>query len=115
MTKTLSNDLRHRVIEYLKSGKSHKSCSDLFKISVTTAYRWYKKYLLDGSYEAKKRGGSKRKIDLSKLEEFVTSNPNMTLTLASDKFGVSIYTISYWLNKLGFSYKKNRKPMWKQI
>ena len=39
----------------------------------------------------------------------------MTLKQAAQKFGVSIFTISYWLKRLGYSYKKKTLPTWKQV
>ena len=39
----------------------------------------------------------------------------MTLKKAFQEFGVSIFTISYWLKILGYSYKKKTFPMWKQM
>ena len=38
----------------------------------------------------------------------------MTLKKAAQEFGVSSFTISYWLKKLGYSYKKKPSPIWKQ-
>ena len=38
----------------------------------------------------------------------------MTLKKAAQKFDVSIFTISYWLKRLGYSYKKKTFPIWKQ-
>ena len=77
--------------------------------------RWYRKYKQEGNYIAKKRGGSKRKIDLDELEKYVKGNENMTLKKAAQKFDVSIFTISYWLKILGYVYKKKTFPTWKLI
>lgn len=114
MTKTYSNDLRQRVIDYLDTGSSYKEASKLFKISISSIGRWYRKYKATGNYDAKIRGGSKKKIDLNGLEEYVRSNKDMTLKQAAKNLGVSIFTISYWLRKLGYSYKKKTFPTWKQ-
>ena len=94
---------------------SFKRASIIFKISILALDRWYRKYKQEGNYTAKKRGGSKRKIDIDKLNKHVKENENMTLKEAARKFDVSIFTISYWLKKLGYSYKKKRSPMWKQM
>ena len=115
MTKSYSEDLRKKVIEYLSEGNSYDKASKLFKISVSAIGRWFRKYKKDGNYEAKKRGGSKRRIALEGLREYVESNENMTLKEASRIFQVSIFTISYWLKRLGYSYKKKPSPMWKQV
>jgi transposase len=114
MTKNYSNDLRQRVIEYLDAGNGYASASNLFKVSISAIGRWYRKYKQEGTYLPKKRGGSKIRIDLNKLEEYVKSNEDMTLKKSAQKFGVSIFTISYWLKRLGYSYKKKIFPMWKQ-
>ena len=115
MTKSYSEDLRKKVIEYLLEGNSYDKASKVFKISVSAIGRWYRKYKKEGNYEAKKRGGSKRRIDLELLQNYVESNENMTLKAASKIFKVSIFTISYWLKRLGYSYKKKTSPTWKQI
>jgi transposase len=115
MTKNYSNDLRKKVVEYLDAGNSYIQASHLFNISVSAIGRWYRKYKREGNYLAKKRGGSTIKIDLDKLEKYVKANENMTLKKAAQKFEVSIFTISYWLKRLGYSYKKKTFPTWKQV
>jgi transposase len=114
MTKTYSNDLRERVIEYLNEGNGYNSASKLFKVSISAIGRWYRKYKGEGNSLPKKRGGSKRKINLEMLEDYVKRNKDMRLKEAAEEFGVSIFTISYWLKSLGYSYKKKTFPMWKQ-
>ena len=115
MTKSYSEYLRKKVIEYLIEGNSYEKASKLFKISVSAIGRWYRKYKKEGNYVAKKRGGSKRKIDLELLQHYVNTNENMTLKAASKIFKVSIFTISHWLKRLGYSYKKKTSPTWKQM
>ena len=115
MTKSYSNDLRKRVVEFLENGSSYDEASKLFKISVSAIGRWYRKYKQEGNYYAKIRGGSKRKIDLEALEEYVKTNENMILKQAARKFEVSVFTISYWLRRLGYSYKKKTFLTWKQV
>lgn len=83
MTKSYSNDLRKRVIEYLDSGNNYSEVSKLFKVSISAIGRWYRKYKKEGNYAAKNRGGSKKKIDLEGLEEYVKTNANMTLKQSS--------------------------------
>jgi len=115
MTKSYSNDLRKRVVEFLENGSSYDEATKLFKISVSAIGRWYRKYKQEGNYYAKIRGGSKRKIDLEALEEYVKTNENMILKQAARKFEVSVFTISYWLRRLGYSYKKKTFLTWKQV
>lgn len=106
-TKSYSNDIRSRVIDFLKLGNTYQEASRIFKVSKSAIGSWNKRYKEEGESKARKRGGSKRRIDLEELKNYVISNPNMHLKEASSKFGVSVYSISYWLKELGFSYKKN--------
>ena len=115
MPRSYSEDLRKRVIEFLLEGNSYDKASKLFKISVSAIGRWYRRYHKEGIYHSKKQGGSKRKINLDDLEKYVQSNEDMTLKAASKKFNTSNFTISYWLKKLGYSYKKKALPTWRQV
>lgn len=113
MTKSYSADLRKRVIEFVKSGSTQKQASEIFNISTKSIGRWLKKYDENGSYSAKKRGGSKRKVDLEALKEYVESHENMILRDAAEAFGFSIVSIRRWLKRMGYSYKKKASPTWK--
>ena len=114
MTKSYSSDLGQRVIEYLDAGGNYEESSKLYKVSISAIGRWYRRYKKEGNYQAKIRGGSKKRIDLKGLEEYVKTNENMTLKQAAKKFNVSSFTISYWLKRLGYSYKKKSFPTWRQ-
>ena len=114
MTKSYSSDLRQRVIEYLDAGGNYEESSKLYKVSISAIGRWYRRYKKEGNYQAKIRGGSKKRIDLKGLEEYVKTNENMTLKQAAKKFNVSSFTISYWLKRLDYSYKKKSFPTWRQ-
>lgn len=113
--KAYSNDLRSRVIEYIKLGNTQRSAVELFKISKSAVNRWWLRYKNDGVLIAKVKGGSKGKINLSKLIEYVGANPDKTLTEIGKEFGASNCAIHKRLKKLGFSYKKKTLSIWKQI
>ena len=102
------------IIDYIESGANYKEAGERFQVSISALGRWYRSYKREGSYEAYKRLGAKRKIDLVGLEQEVQKNADTKLKDLSKQLGVRIYTISYWLRKLGFSYKKKRLPTWKQ-
>ncbi|WP_084491052.1 IS630 transposase-related protein [Holospora elegans] len=72
---------------------------------------WHRKYRQEGSYFPKRRDDSEKKIDLEELEAYVKKNQDMTLKKAAQEFGVSIFTIGYWLKN---SYKKKTFRTWKQ-
>jgi transposase len=56
MAKTLSDDLRKRVVEAVNGGQCCRSAAEQFNISVATVIRWVERYRLSGSWAAKKRG-----------------------------------------------------------
>jgi transposase len=116
-TSPYSQDLRDKVIIYLRQGNSQKSASKTFSLHISTVTRWYSRYRKEGTCEARKRPGAKSKIDSSELSSYVSSNPSLRLEDLSKKFGISIWGIRYWLKKLGFNYKKKvfytRKQAWK--
>jgi transposase len=114
MPKSYSNDLRKKAIECVKEGTTYEEVSKRFKVSLSAIGKWYKRYKEEGIYEQKNRGGSAKKIDIEKLKSYAESNPDMKLKEASKEFKVSMFTISYWLRELGFSYKKKTLPTWKQ-
>jgi transposase len=55
-----------------------------------------------------------KKIDKEALKGDIAEYPDAYSYERAKRFGVSIFTISYWLKKLGYSYKKKSSPMWKQ-
>ncbi len=109
-----SLDLRERVVEYIKNGANYKEASDRFEVSISAIGRWYRRYKEEGTYEARKRPGAKRRLDLEGLEQYVQNNSDSKIKDLAKRFKVSTYTIRYWLNELGFSYKKKPLPIWNQ-
>ncbi|ETZ05007.1 IS630 transposase-related protein [Holospora undulata] len=84
MTKSYTNDLRQRGIEYLdEGGGGYIEASHLFKISVSAIGRWHRKCRQESGYFPKRRGGSEKNINLEKLEENVKENQDMTLKKAA--------------------------------
>jgi transposase len=40
-TSPYSEDLRKRVVDYLKRGKKQKECSEIFEVHINTISRWW--------------------------------------------------------------------------
>ena len=57
MTKSLSFDLRKRVIAAIQAGSSCREAAKRFDIAAATAIRWHQRWVRHGSFEAQKRGG----------------------------------------------------------
>ena len=114
-TKAFSGDLRIRVIRYIEEGNTQRMASKLFDVSTSAVNRWWKRYKEEGSSQAKRKIGSKGKIEQKDLEEYVKKHPNQTLGEIAEKFKVTGVAIWKRLKKLGFSYKKKCSPTWKQM
>ena len=114
-TKAYSNDLRSRVIEYIKTGKTQKDTALLFKMSKSAVSRWWLRYKQESLLTSKPRGGSKGKIVPTELQQYVELNPDKTLEEIGKVFGASDCAIHKRLKKLGFHYKKKTLSIWKQI
>ena len=113
-TSPYHEDLRIRVIKYLAQGNGYKEASKVFELSISAIGRWNRCYKKVGHCKAKINPGAKRKIDLVQLEAYIQSNSDITLKKVAIKFNLSMWTIAFWLKKLGFSYKKKLSPTWRQ-
>lgn len=109
-----SKDLRKKVMEYLKGGRSQKEASEVFGIHRNTISIWKIRYKKEGIYDSRRRLGNRSKIDYEKLEAFVNANPNVKLSEVGSKFGISGWHAGRLMRRLGFSYKKKPLPTWKQ-
>jgi len=114
-TKPFSEDIRIRVIRHIELGKSQASASLLFWVSKSAVSRWWIRYKQCGQVAAKPKLGSKGKIDISALKEYVTANPDKNLVEIGARFKVSNCAIYKRLKALGFRYKKKPSPIWKQV
>jgi len=113
-TSPYSKDLRNKVINYLKKGKSQKEASEVFGIHVNTVSRWNMRYLKEGNCLARVRLGPKARVDYKEVELFVKNNPDSKLADIGIKFGISGWHASRILKKMGFSYKKKTLATSKQ-
>jgi len=106
-TSPYSGDLRKKVMEYIKKGKSQKQASEVFDIHKNTINRWCVRNGKEGSYAARPRLGYKSKVDKLAMEDFVKANPNIKLSELGVRFSISAWHAGRILKQLGFSYKKN--------
>ena len=112
-TSPYSLDLRERVINFIKLGNTQVSAAKIFSLNLSTVNKWYLRYRTEGNCNPRPRLGAKSKVDIEALTTHITLNPDAKLKDLAKKFGVSIWGIYYWLNKLGFSYKKKPSATWK--
>ena len=77
--RSISKDLRKRVIEYIELGNSCASSSRKFEVSESSAQRWYKRYKETGSYAPKLYPGKKPRLTETEFSNYVKNHPNSTL------------------------------------
>jgi transposase len=100
-------DLRERVINWVRRGKSRLSASQVFEVHYQTVKAWLKHYKDTGEYAATPRALSKPgKVNLDELRQEVSASPDSFQSELACRFGVSPSTISRTLAKLGITPKK---------
>jgi transposase len=114
-TSPYSEDLRKKVLNHLKKGRSQKEVSEIFGVHRNTISRWNTRYCQEGSYASRERLGYKSKLDYHKIELFVKNSADTKLADIGTQFGISKGHAGVILKRLGFSYKKKRLPTWKQV
>lgn len=63
MPRPYSEDLRERVVEAVASGASRREAAESFRLSVSSAVRWVKRWSETGSVRAKPSGGSRSPLE----------------------------------------------------
>jgi transposase len=72
MAKSLSEDLRIRVIEAVESGKlSRNAAAERFDVAVATAVRWVRAYRETGARAPRPKGGDRRSHRIEAYREII--------------------------------------------
>ena len=114
--KTLSMDLRTRVVDAWKEGISKTQIALRFKSSLSTVKRWLKRHEETGSVAPLPRPGRTPGIDLKAralLKQWVEEQNDLTLEELRERwaehgYSVACSTVDAWVNRLGLSRKKKR-------
>lgn len=111
-----SVDLRTRVINWVLSGNSRSSASEVFEVHYNTVKAWVKKSKESGECRTTVRVPSKfRKLDLDALRQDVQDAPDSFQSERACRFGVVPSTISKAFAKMGVTRKKKRPTTWNKI
>jgi transposase len=70
-TSPYSEDLREKVIRFIKAGNSQRGASKVFSINKMTVNRWYLRYKNEGHCRAKVRLGAKPSIETEDFVQYV--------------------------------------------
>jgi len=110
-----SEDLRVKVVEYLKKGHTIKETAETFGVSMKSISIW-KKMDKEGKrliFEFVPR--SPHRINHEKLLAYVKEHPDAYLREIAAHFSVGLTTIWNALHRLGVKLKKNEKFTEKRI
>ncbi len=117
MGKSLSDDLRERVVAAVEAGASRRQAAARFGVSVSSAIRWVRRWRDRGEVRAKPQGGDHRSGRIEAQAGFllgqVERRPDVTLAelqalLRERGVAVAIATVWRFFERRGFSFKKNR-------
>lgn len=118
MTRSLSADLRQRVIAAIEDGMSTREAARRFRIGISTAGNWYRRYRETGETQPRKQGQpSRSKLDAHEafILGLIEEVPDITLAeigerLATER-GVRAAPSTVWLflARRGITFKKRRR------
>lgn len=118
MGRTLSQDLRSRVIAAVDGGMSRNAAAVRFGISIATAVRWVHVWRTTGVAIACPKGGDTRSHRIEAFRDVILAaidaELDVTLTELADmlrqEHGVSFARSTLWrfLDRQGLTFKKNR-------
>ena len=114
MTKAYSEDLRERVIAAVESGATRRAAAAQFKVSVSSAIRWVRRWQVDWEIAAKPRGGSVSPLEdhAAAVVALAAEQPDLTLNefctvLRERKIETSRVSVWRFFSRHGLSFKKN--------
>jgi len=81
MPKSLSGDLRERVVEAVEAGASRREAAERFEISASTAVKWLQRWRDHGVCAPKPRGGSRSVLEnyADRILALIDEQPDRTL------------------------------------
>lgn len=102
-----SQDLRKRVIEFVRGGGSKAEAARRFQVSRSSVYNWTN--VPDGLAYQRPGPQGPRRLDWGALRLHVTQHPDRTQKERARHFGVSRHCIWYALQRMELSRKKNAR------
>jgi transposase len=118
MTRSLSADLRGRVIAAIEDGVSTREAARRFRIGISTAGSWYRRYRETGEMEARKQGQpSRSKLDAHEafILGLIEHTRDITLAEIGERLAaergmrVAPSTVWLFLERRGITFKKRRR------
>lgn len=106
MARPYSVDLRRRVLAYIEETADKTKASQLFKVGISTIYRWIDRQKQRGNVEPSPSKVYKKKINDQKLIAYIEKNPDHFLSEIATHFNVTLQAIFYALKRLKITRKK---------
>ena len=113
MPKSLSSDLRERVIEAVEAGASRREAAERFEISASAAIKWLQRWRDYGVCAPKPRGGSRSVLEdyAERILALIDEQPDRTLDellAVLQKRGIPGSRSALWrfLDRHGITFKK---------
>lgn len=117
MAKSLSADLRARVVAAVDGGLSRRAAAERFGVAAASAVRWVREWRESGAIRAKPQGGDKRshRIEAYRAIIVMAIERQVDITLVElagllrQEHGASFATSTTWrfLDRHGMTFKKN--------
>ncbi len=117
MTKSLSDDLRSRVIAAVDAGLSRRAAAKRFGVGIASAIRWVREWRETGSASAKPQGGDRRSRRIEAFREVILTavedQVDITLVEVTEmlrvEHGVTFAASTIWrfLDRHAMTFKKN--------
>jgi transposase len=121
MAKSLSIDLRRRVVDAVEAGSSCRAAAERFGIGVSSAIRWVQRARTRGTLEPDKRGGNQRshRIDAHRnvILRWIEEEPDLTLMEIADRLDAAVgyrplpSIVCRFFQRQGITRKKRRRML----
>jgi transposase len=118
MAKSLSLDLRRRVVDTIEQGLSCRQAAERFGVSASSAIRWFDRLKKQGDVTAKRQGGDRKSGRIEAEADFllgeVAKTPDVTLVELQEKLKVrsvrvGIGTLWRFFDRRRITFKKRRR------
>tara|TARA_B100000315_G_C14291632_1_gene457663 strand:+ start:90 stop:458 length:369 start_codon:yes stop_codon:yes gene_type:complete len=109
-----STDLRKRVLKYVQDSGSKAEAVNIFSVSLRTIWNWIARQK-EGKIEPNIKTVTPRKIDDSRLMQYIKSNPDAYLREIAEEFCVTIPAVFYACKRLNITFKKSHLRTKKEV
>ena len=118
MAKSLSIDLRERLVSAVDGGMTRRSAANRFGVAASTAIKWVDQWRRTGDLAPRPRGGDRRseriEVHAEEVLRLVAETPDLTLEELAEHLheghGLKVDPSTVWrlLDRHGMTFKKNR-------